>query len=126
MLFGADFSFANFLADVLAVFFFVLWFWLLITVAGDLFRRRDVSGGGKILWVLLLILLPYLGIFAYLLTQGGGMAERAESRARAARDELRQIAGFSVADEIEKLDSLKARGKLSEQEYATLRGRLTA
>ncbi len=61
MPFGGDFSFANFLGDVLADFFFVLWFWLLITVAGDLFRRRDVSGGGKILWVL--ILLPYVGTF---------------------------------------------------------------
>jgi hypothetical protein len=126
MPFGGDFSFANFLGDVLAIFLFVLWFWLLIVVAGDLFRRRDISGGGKILWIVLLILLPYIAIFAYLLTQGGRMAERAEARSRMARDELRQIVGFSVADEIEKLGNLKAKGAISEQEYATLRARLTS
>ncbi|MGA9868326.1 MAG: SHOCT domain-containing protein [Acetobacteraceae bacterium] len=124
MPFGGAFSFANFLGDVLAVFFFVLWFWLLITVAGDLFRRHDVSGGGKVLWVLLLIILPYIGIFAYLLTQGRGMAERNQARAHAARDELRRAVGFSAADEIEKLGKLKVSGAISEQEYATLRGRL--
>jgi hypothetical protein len=124
--FGGDFSFANFLGDLLAVFLFVLWFWLLITVAGDLFRRRDVSGGSKIIWVLLLILLPYIGVFAYLLTQGGSIAERAEARARAARDEVRQIVGFSAADELEKLGNLKSKGAISEQEYAILRARLTS
>ncbi len=116
--------FASFFSDVLAVFFFVLWFWLLITVAGDLFRRRDISGAGKLLWVLLLIVLPYIGIFAYLLTQGSGMAERDQARARVARDELRQVVGFSAADEIEKLGNLRAKGIISEQEYATLRARL--
>ncbi len=64
------------------------------------------------------------GPFAYLLTQGGSMADRAESRAHAARDELRQIVGLSAADEIEKLGNLKATGAISEQEYATLRTRL--
>ena len=118
--------FASFLSDVLAVFFFVLWFWLLITVTGDLFRRRDLSGGWKVIWVLLLIFLPYIGIFAYLLTQGGSMAERAEARSVAARDELRQIVGYSVADEIEKLGNLKTKGEISEQEHARLRARLTA
>ena len=63
------------MADVFAVFIFVLWFWLLITVASDLFRRHDVSGLGKTLWVILLIVLPYIGVFAYLLTQGRSMAE---------------------------------------------------
>jgi len=118
--------FADFLGDVLAVFLFVLWFWLLISVAGDLFRRRDMSGGWKVASVLLLIFLPYIGIFAYLLTQGGGMAERSQARAVAARDELRQIVGFSVADEIEKLSTLKAKGLISEQEYTRLRAKLTA
>ncbi len=126
MPFGGGFTFANFLGDVLAVFLFVLWFWLLITVTGDLFRRRDVSGGVKILWVVLLIVLPYIGIFGYMLTQGRSMAERTEARARAARDELRQVVGFSAADEIEKLGNLKAKGAISEQEYATLRARLTS
>src|SRR5215510_16294680 len=102
MLFPGGFTFPNFLVDVFSLFIFILWFWLLITVAGDLFRRRDVSGFGKVLWVILLIVLPYIGIFAYLLTQGGGMAERSAEQARHAREELRATLGFSVADEIAK------------------------
>jgi hypothetical protein len=124
MLFQGEFSFTNFLADVFAVFIFVLWFWLLITVASDLFRRHDVSGLGKTLWVILLIVLPYIGVFAYLLTQGRSMAERNNERARQARDELRQAVGFSVADEIEKLERLKQNGAISDQEYARLRARV--
>jgi Phospholipase_D-nuclease N-terminal len=124
MLFQGGFTFTNFVADVFAVFMFVLWFWLFIIVCGDLFRRHDVSGVGKVCWVILLIILPYLGIFAYLLTQGHGLAERNESRAKLARDDLRQLVGFSAADEIEKLDRLKSAGSISEQEYGRLRARL--
>ena len=124
MLFPDGFTFANFVTDVFSVFIFILWFWLLITVAGDLFRRKDVSGWGKVLWVILLIVLPYIGIFAYLLTQGRGMAERNEARTLQARNDLRQIVAFSAADEIEKLDRLKAAGSISEQEYTRLRCRV--
>jgi hypothetical protein len=124
MLFQGGFTFTNFVADVFAVFIFVLWFWLFIIVVGDLFRRHDVSGLGKVGWVILLIILPYIGIFAYLLTQGRGMAERNEARASQAKDELRQFVGFSAADEIEKLGRLKSAGSISEQEYARLRARL--
>jgi hypothetical protein len=124
MLFQGGFTFTNFVADAFAVFMFVLWFWLFIIVASDLFRRNDVSGVGKVCWVILLIILPYIGIFAYLLTQGRGMAERNEARARQAHDDLRQFVGFSAADEIEKLDRLKSAGSISEQEYTRLRTRL--
>lgn len=124
MLFQGGFTFTNFVADVFAVFIFVLWFWLFIIVAGDLFRRHDVSGFGKVCWVILLIILPYIGIFAYLLTQGRGMAERNEARAKQAQDDLRQFVGFSAADEIGKLDRLKSAGSISEQEYTRLRTRL--
>lgn len=124
MLFDGGFTFTNFAADLLAVFLFILWFWLLITVAGDLFRRTDVSGLAKILWVILLIVLPYLGIFLYLLTQGRGMAHRNDDRAKRARDDLRQIVGFSVADEIVKLEKLKSERSITEQEYSRLRARL--
>jgi hypothetical protein len=124
MLFEGGFTFTNFVADAFAVFMFILWFWLLITVSGDLFRRHDVSGFGKVLWVILLIVLPYIGIFAYIFTQGRGMAERNEARAKEARGELRQAVGFSVADEIEKLDRLKSTGSISEQEYSRVRSRI--
>jgi capsule polysaccharide export protein KpsE/RkpR len=124
MLFSAESTFANFLADALAVFVFILWFWLFITAASDLFRRHDVSGLGKVLWVILLIVLPYIGIFAYILTQGSGMAERNRNQARQARDELRQMAGFSIADELTKLERLKSEKAISDQEYARLRARI--
>jgi hypothetical protein len=124
MLFNGGFTFTNFTTDLFAIFLFILWFWLLMTVAGDLFRRSDISGFGKILWVILLIVLPYIGIFAYLLTQGRGMAQRGEEQARRARDDLRQIVGYSVADEIIKLDKLKSEGSITEQEYSRLRTRL--
>ena len=121
MLFPGGFTFTNFLTDVFSIFIFVLWFWLLITVFGDLFRRRDVSGLGKMLWVIVLIVFPYLGVFIYLVSQGRGMAERQNQRIEQARGELRQIVGFSVADEIEKLEQLKNSGVISKEEYAHLR-----
>jgi hypothetical protein len=83
-----------------------------------------MSGFGKVLWVILLIVLPYIGIFAYILTQGGGMAERNRVQARQARDELRQAVGFSAADELVKLDRLASENAISKEEYARLRARL--
>ncbi len=124
MLFQGGFSFSNFVSDVFAVFLFVVWFWLLMTIAGDLFRRGDASGFAKTLWIILLIVLPYVGIFAYLLTQGRGMAERNNARARRVREELSQVVGFSIADEIEKLERLKKAGAISDQEHARLRAKV--
>ena len=123
MLFGGGFTFPNFLTDVFSIFIFVLWFWLLITVFSDLFRRRDVSGVGKAVWVIALIVFPYIGVFVYLITQGRGMAERQTQRAQQAREELRQVVGFSVADELEKLERLKNSNAISAEEYSKLRAR---
>src|SRR5271167_3756596 len=124
MLTAGSFSFGNFLLDVLAIFVFVLWFWLLIIVIGDLFRRHDISGWGKAIWVIALIVFPYLAIFAYMITQSTGMAERSVQQAQQAREQLRQVVGYSVADEIEKLDRLKKSGSITDQEFARLRTKL--
>jgi hypothetical protein len=124
MLFEGGFTFANFLADVLAIFVFVVWFWLLITVIGDLFRRHDMSGWGKALWVIFLIVLPYIGVFAYMIFQARGMAERDVQRAQHARDELRRAVGFSVADELSKLEGLRKSGAITSEEFARLRTKL--
>ena len=110
MPFEGGFTFSNFIADAFTIFMFILWFWLLIVVSGDLFRRHDVSGFAKVLWVIAFVLFSYLGVFAYLLTQGRGMAERNRAQASEAREELRHIVGFSAADEIVKLDKLKVGG----------------
>jgi predicted membrane channel-forming protein YqfA (hemolysin III family) len=123
MLFPGGFTFPNFLTDVFSIFIFVLWFWLLITVFGDLFRRHDISGWAKAVWVIVLILFPYLGIFIYLISQHRGMAERQSQRVQQAHDELRHVVGFSVADELEKLERLKNSGTISNEEYQRLRTR---
>ena len=123
MLFSGGFTFSNFLADVLSIFIFVVWFWLLITVFVVLFRRPVLSGWAKAVWVIVLILFPYLGIFIYLITQHRGMAERQSQRVEQAREDLRHFAGFSVADELEKLERLKNSSVISNEEYARLRAR---
>ena len=109
--FQEGFTYRNFLMDVLAIFVFVVWFWLLITVFADLFRRHDISGWTKAIWVIALIVFSYIAVLAYLIFQGRGMAERNVQQAQQARDELRRVVGFSVADEIQKLDGLKKRDR---------------
>ena len=110
--------------DVLTIFVFIMWFWLLISVASDLFRRHDISGWGKAIWIIVLILIPYIGVFAYLISQGRGIAERNAQQAQQAREGLRRVVGFSAADEIEKLDRLKKSGTITAEEYARLRTHL--
>src|SRR5262245_51090582 len=122
--FQEGFTFRNFLVDALAIFVFIVWFWLLITVAADLFRRSDISGWGKAVWVIGWIVFPFIAVLAYLIFQGKGMADRNVQRAEQARDELRRVVGFSAADEIEKLDRLKKAGSISDAEFTRLRTRL--
>jgi len=122
--FREGFTFRNFLLDAFAIFLFIVWFWLLITVASDLFRRHDISGWVKAIWVIGWIVFPYIAVLAYLIFQGRGMAERNVQQADQARDELRRVVGFSAADEIEKLDRLKQAGSISDAEFARLRARL--
>jgi hypothetical protein len=110
--------------NVLGIFAFVVWFWLLVVIYGDLFRRHDISGWGKAFWVIGLVLFSYLGILAYLITQGRGMAERNAQQAQQAREDLRRAVGFSVADEITKLDQLRKSGSITEAEFHNLRAKL--
>jgi hypothetical protein len=124
MLFDGGYTYSNFLMNVLAIFAFVVWFWLLVVIYGDLFRRHDISGWGKAFWVIGLVLFSYLGILAYLITQGRGMAERNAQQAQQAREELRRVVGYSVADEISKLDQLKKSGAITDAEFQRLRAKL--
>jgi len=124
MLFEGGYTYSNFLANMIAVFVFVVWFWLLVVIYGDLFRRHDMSGWGRALWVLALVLTSYLGIFAYLITQGKGMAERNAQQTQQAREELRRVVGYSVPDEITKLEKLKKSGSITDDEFRRLRAKL--
>jgi hypothetical protein len=122
--FQEGFTYRNFLMDALAIFVFIVWFWLFITVASDLFRRHDISGWIKAIWIIAWIVVPYLGVLAYLIFQGQGMASRNVEQAQQAREELRRVVGFSAADEIEKLDRLKKAGSISDAEFTRLRAQL--
>lgn len=72
----ADYPFLSFFWDVLLLFAWITWFWLAITVFADVFRRHDISGWAKTGWVVLVIVLPFIGVFVYLIAQHGGMADR--------------------------------------------------
>ena len=124
LFFQEGFSYRNFLLDALSIFVLIVWFWLLITVASDLYRRHDINGWAKAAWIIGWIVIPYIAVLAYLIFQGRGMAERNQQQARQARDEIRSAIGFSVADEIEKLTRLKQTGSISDAEFARLRTRL--
>ncbi|MGB8177848.1 MAG: SHOCT domain-containing protein [Pseudolabrys sp.] len=124
MYFEGGYTYSNFLMNMLGIFAFVVWFWLLVIIYGDLFRRHDISGWGKALWVIALVLTSYLGIFAYLITQEKGMAERNAQQTQQAREELRRVVGYSAADEITKLDQLKKSGSITDDEFRRLRTNL--
>jgi cbb3-type cytochrome oxidase subunit 3 len=124
MYFEGGYTYSNFLMNMLGIFAFVVWFWLLVIIYGDLFRRHDIPGWCKALWVIALVLTSYLGIFAYLITQGRSMAERSAQQQQQARDELRRVVGYSVSDEITKLDQLKKSGSITDDEFRRLRAKL--
>ena len=120
----ADFSVGEFLLWLVWIFLFVVWFWLLITIFSDLFRRHDMSGWIKALWVIFVIIMPFLGILIYLLVYHQGMAERNVKQAEAQAEQLRQIVGTGSADELTKLEQLKNEGKLTDDEYQKMRARI--
>src|SRR5947207_11681843 len=109
----ADFTFGDALLTVLEIFVLVAWFWILITIIGDLFRDHEMSGWGKAGWVLVLILIPFLGSLIYLIARGEDMRERAVKEQADARRHLdayiRETAGGSSVDELHKLSDLHAR-----------------
>jgi uncharacterized membrane protein len=111
---------------MLWIFLFVVWFWLLITVFADVFRRHDVSGWIKTLWVIFVIVFPFLGIFIYLITQSKGMAERSAKAQQAEVEQLRAMVGTSTspADEIAKLDDLRAKGSITDDEYQKMKAKI--
>src|SRR5271169_307328 len=80
-MFGYTYPLADLFGTMLGLFVFFIWFWLLIVVFGDIFRSKDLGGGAKMLWVLFVIILPFLGIFVYLIARGGKMHERAAVQA---------------------------------------------
>jgi hypothetical protein len=122
---------ADLFGSMLGLFVFFIWFWLLIVIFGDIFRSRDMSGGAKALWVIFVIVLPFLGIFFYLIARGGSMHERAEHAAQAQQkafdDYVKQAAGSpgsTSADQLVKLADLKAQGVLTEAEFEAQKAKI--
>jgi len=126
MLLAAEWNFGDFVLGVLYVFAVVILLWLIFTVFIDVFRRRDINGWVKTLWVIFVVLLPWFGVLIYLLTQHDGMAERSGRAAVQEREELRRYVGYSSADELEKLDRMRSEGRLSDEEYQKLRARVVS
>ena len=125
MVLAAEWGTGQVFWSMLWFFLWIIWLWLLITVFGDIFRSDDLSGWGKALWSIFIIVLPYLGVFVYLIARGGKMGARAAANAKA-QDEafkqyVRQTAGTSSAspaDELERLAKLREQGILNDAEYA--------
>ncbi|HEX3255382.1 MAG TPA: SHOCT domain-containing protein [Gaiellaceae bacterium] len=130
MTLAADYPFLDVMWTMLVFFLWVLWFWLLFTVFADIFRRHDLSGVGKAGWIIFAILLPYLGVFIYLISQGQGMAKRNVDQARAQQEQfddyVRQTAGGGSAAEIEKAKSLLDSGAISQAEYDAIKAKALA
>jgi hypothetical protein len=128
--FAADYPFLDVLWTIIVFFAWVIWFWMLITVLGDVFRRHDLSGGGKVGWSLFVIFLPLLGVLVYLGTQGKHMAERNVREARTAQaqmdDYVRSVAGGGGAAEIERAKSLLDSGAISQAEFDQLKQKALA
>jgi ABC-type transport system involved in cytochrome bd biosynthesis fused ATPase/permease subunit len=126
----ADYSLGDALLTVLEIFLLVAWFWILITVIGDLFRDHQISGWGKALWVLFLIVAPFLGTLVYLIVRGEGMRERAVKEQADMRKHMdayiRETAGDSPVDELHKLSELKDKGAISDAEFDRAKAKLLA
>ena len=123
---AADYPFLDVLWSMLIFFVFVIWIWLLITVFVDIFRRRDIGGGAKTLWIIFVIVLPYLGVFIYLIAQHDGMAERnlqqMQSQQQATDAYIKSVAGEGgAAAEIEKAKGLLDSGAITQAEFDTIK-----
>jgi hypothetical protein len=128
----AAFGVGQVLWSMIWFFLFFLWIMLLFQVFGDLFRDRSLSGIAKVLWILFLVVTPYLGVFVYLIVRGGSMAERQMAVAQQQEDAVRQYiqgaAGTapSTAEELARLAELKEQGVIDDAEFASLKAKLLA
>ncbi|MFE6746216.1 SHOCT domain-containing protein [Kitasatospora purpeofusca] len=121
-----DYPLLNIFLTTMWIFLWILWFMLLFRVFGDLFRDDSVGGWGKAGWCVLLILLPFLGVFVYLIARGKGMGMREAARVKQAdaefRDYVRDAAGSeakrpSATEELARLADLRRDGSITEEEY---------
>lgn len=126
---ATDYPFLDILWTMFIFFLFIIWIWILITVFSDIFRRKDASGGKKALWIVFVILTPYLGVLVYLIANHDGMADRNISQMQkqqaAADDYIRSVAG-GAAGEIEKAKGLLDSGAITQAEFDSLKAKALA
>lgn len=131
MIVAADYPFLDLMWTFIVFFAWVIWIWMVIVVLSDVFRRRDASAGKKILWTLLIVFLPLLGVLAYLFSNGDGMAERRAKDEQAARsqfdDHVRSVAGSGgAAAEIERAKGLLDGGAITAAEFDAIKQKALA
>jgi len=125
---AADYPFLDVLWTMFVFFAFIIWFWILITVFADVFRRKDTTGFSKVLWCIFVIALPYLGVFIYLIANHEGMAERNMKQAKAQQAQMdeyvKSVAGSGgAAAEIEKAKALLDSGAISQAEFDSIKAK---
>jgi hypothetical protein len=129
---ASDFGTGQVFLEILYFFLFVIWIWLLIIVFSDIFRSHDLSGWAKALWVIFVIILPYLGVFVYLIARGHKMSEHAMQAAQAQNAAFTQAVqqaagtGDSAADQLQKLADLKANGTIDDAEFQRLKAQIVS
>ena len=123
---------ADLFGTMLGFFLLVIWFWLLIVVFSDIFRSHDLGGGAKALWVIFVIILPFLGIFVYLIARGGKMQERAADQAaqqqKAFDTYVKETAGTGAdsTEQLAKLADLKQQGVITDAEFESQKAKILA
>jgi hypothetical protein len=130
---AANWGSGQVLLSMLWFFLFFVWIWLLIVVFSDIFRSPDMSGWGKALWTIFVIVMPYLGVFVYLIARGHKMSEHAAQAAQAQDAALRQYVrdatgdgSSSAAAELDRLADLKARGVIDDAEFNRLKAKVVS
>ena len=126
MVIAADYPFIDVLWSMIIFFVWVIWIWIVITVLIDVFRRHDIGGFAKALWVIFVVVLPWLGVLVYLIVEHDGMRERGLKQAQAQReafdDRVREASGGS-ADEIAKAKQLLDQGAITQDEFNALKAK---
>lgn len=129
---GADYPFLEVMWTMFVFFAFIIWIWLLITVFMDIFRRKDISGGKKALWIIFLIFFVYLGVLIYLIVNHDGMADRNIAQAQKQQEQMdayvKSVAGSGggAAAEIEKAKGLLDSGAITQDEFNAMKAKALA
>ena len=131
MVLAADYPFLDAFWTLLVFFVWVAWFMLLFRVFGDIFSRHDIGGGGKVLWIIFVLVLPFLGVFIYLIAESKGMNERSLARAQASQQEfddyVRTTASSGgAAAEIESAKQLLDSGAITQSEFNAIKEKALA